>query len=66
MHSPTLPPSPHLTFSFSHHLTFSHLTFPLSPFLTFPSLLPFAFKSFSDRNFFINFEAKFVTTEKYE
>lgn len=66
MHPPTFPPSPHLTFSFSHHLTFSHLTFPLSPFLTFPSLLPFASKSFSDRNFFINFEAKFVTTEKYE
>ncbi len=58
MHPPTFPPSPHLTFSFSHHLTFS--------LLTFPSLLPFAFKSFSDRNFFINFEAKFVTTEKYE
>lgn len=58
MHPPTFPPSPHLTFSFSHHLTF--------PLLTFPSLLPFAFKSFSDRIFFINFEAKFVTTEKYE
>ena len=66
MHPPTFPPSPLPTISFSHHLTFSHLTFPLSPFLTFPSLLPFAFKSFSDRNFFINFEAKFVTTEKYE
>lgn len=61
MHPPTFPPSPLPTLSFSHHLTF-----PLSPFLTFPSLLPFAFKSFSDRNFFINFEAKFVTTEKYE
>ncbi len=58
MHPPTFPPSPHLTFSFSYHLTFS--------LLTFPSLLPFAFKSFSDRIFFINFEAKFVTTEKYE
>lgn len=58
MHPPTFPPSPLPTFSFSHHLTFS--------LLTFPSLLPFASKSFSDRNFFINFEAKFVTTEKYE
>ena len=58
MHPPTFPPSPHLTFSFSPHLTFS--------LLTFPPLFPFAFKSFSDRNFFINFEAKFVTTEKYE
>lgn len=58
MHPPTFPPSPLPTFSFSHHLTFSHLTFP--------PLLPFAFKSFSDRIFFINFEAKFVTTEKYE
>lgn len=58
MHSPTFPPSPLPTFSFSHHLTFS--------LLTFPSLLPFASKSFSDRIFFINFEAKFVTTEKYE
>lgn len=58
MHPPTFPPSPHLTFSFSHHLTFS--------LLTFPPLFPFAFKSFSDRIFFINFEAKFVTTEKYE
>ena len=58
MHPPTFPPSPHLTNSFSHHLTYSlH---------TFPSLLPFAFKSISDRIFFINFEAKFVTTEKYE
>lgn len=58
MHPPTFPPSP---------LPPSPLlTFPLSPFLTFPSLLPFAFKSFSDRIFFINFEAKFVTTEKYE
>lgn len=58
MHPPTFPPSPLPTISFSHHLTFS--------LLTFPSLLPFAFKSFSDRIFFINFEAKFVTTEKYE
>ena len=58
MHPPTFPPSPHLTFSFSHHLTFS--------LLTFPSLSPLASKSFSDRIFFINFEAKFVTTEKYE
>lgn len=58
MHPPTFPPSPLPTFSFSHHLTFS--------LITLPSLLPFAFKSFSDRNFFINFEAKFVTTEKYE
>lgn len=58
MHPPTFPPSPHLTLSFSHHPTFS--------LLTFPSLFPFAFKSFSDRIFFINFEAKFVTTEKYE
>lgn len=58
MHPPTFPPFPLPTLSFSHHLTFS--------LLTFPSLLPFAFKSFSDRNFFINFEAKFVTTEKYE
>lgn len=58
MHPPTFPPSPLPTLSFSHHLTFS--------LLTFPSLLPFAFKSFSDRIFFINFEAKFVTTEKYE
>lgn len=58
MHPPTFPPSPHLTFSFSHHLTFS--------LLTLPPLFPFASKSFSDRIFFINFEAKFVTTEKYE
>ena len=58
MHPPTFPPSPLPTLSFSHHLTFS---LP-----TFPPLLPFAFKSFSDRIFFINFEAKFVTTEKYE
>lgn len=58
MHPPTFPPSPLPTFSFSHHLTFSLLTFPL--------LFPFASKSFSDRFFFINFEAKFVTTEKYE
>lgn len=66
MHPPTFPLSPHLTFSFSHHITFSLLTFPLSPLLTFPPLFPFASKSFSDRIFFINFEAKFVTTEKYE
>ncbi len=66
MHPPTLSFSPLPTFSFSHHLTFSLLTFPLSPLPTFPPLLPFAFKSFSDRIFFINFEAKFVTTEKYE
>lgn len=58
MHSPTFPPSPHLTLSPPHLPTLS--------LLTFPSLLPFAFKSFSDRIFFINFEAKFVTTEKYE
>lgn len=58
MHPPTFPPSPLPTLSFSHHLTFS--------LLTFPSLFPFASKSFSDRIFFINFEAKFVTTEKYE
>ena len=58
MHPSTLSFSPLPTFSFSHHLTFS--------LLTFPSLLPFASKSFSDRIFFINFEAKFVTTEKYE
>ena len=58
MHPPTLSFSPLPTFSFSHHLTFS--------LLTLPPLLPFAFKSFSDRIFFINFEAKFVTTEKYE
>ena len=58
MHPPTFPPSPLPTLSFSHHLTFS--------LLAFPPLLPFAFKSFSDRIFFINFEAKFVTTEKYE
>ena len=58
MHPPTFPPSPLPTLSFSPLPTFSLLTFPL--------LFPFAFKSFSDRNFFINFEAKFVTTEKYE
>lgn len=58
MHPLTLPPSPLPTFSFSHHLTFS--------LITLPPLLPFASKSFSDRIFFINFEAKFVTTEKYE
>ena len=58
MHPPTFPPSPLPTLSFSPLPTFS--------LLTFPPLLPFAFKSFSDRIFFINFEAKFVTTEKYE
>lgn len=58
MHPPTFPPSPLPTLSPPHLPTLSppHL----------PSLLPFASKSFSDRNFFINFEAKFVTTEKYE
>lgn len=58
MHPPTLSFSPLPTLSPPHLPTLSlpHL----------PSLLPFAFKSFSDRNFFINFEAKFVTTEKYE
>lgn len=58
MHPPTFPPSPLPTLSPPHLPTLSppHL----------PSLLPFAFKSFSDRIFFINFEAKFVTTEKYE
>ena len=58
MHPPTFPPSPLPTLSFSHLPTFSppHL----------PPLFPFASKSFTDRNFFINFEAKFVTTEKYE
>ena len=66
MHPLTLPPSPLPTISFSPIPTFSHLTFPPSPLLTFPSLSPFASKSFSDRIFFINFEAKFVTTEKYE
>ena len=66
MHPPTLSFSPLPTLSPPHLPTLSHLTFPLSPFLTFPSLFPFAFKSFSDRIFFINFEAKFVTTEKYE
>ena len=58
MHPPTLPLSPLPTFSFSNPPTFS--------LLTFPPLFPFASKSFSDRIFFINFEAKFVTTEKYE
>ena len=66
MHPLTLPPSPLPTLSFSPITTFSHLTFPLSPLLTFPLSPPFASKSFSDRIFFINFEAKFVTTEKYE
>lgn len=58
MHPPTLSFSPLPTLSPPHLPTLS--------LLTFPSLLPFAFKSFSDRIFFINFEAKFVTTEKYE
>ena len=31
MHPPTFPPSPHLTFSFSHHLTFSPPHLPPSP-----------------------------------
>ncbi len=58
MHPPTFSFSPLTTLSPPHLPTLSppHL----------PPLLPFAFKSFSDRNFFINFEAKFVTTEKYE
>lgn len=58
MHPPTLSFSPLPTLSPPHLPTLSlpHL----------PPLLPFASKSFSDRNFFINFEAKFVTTEKYE
>lgn len=58
MHPPTFPPSP-LPTLFPPHLP------TLSP-PHLPPLLPFASKSFSDRNFFINFEAKFVTTEKYE
>lgn len=58
MHPPTLSFSPLPT------LSPPHLPTPSPPHL--PSLLPFAFKSFSDRIFFINFEAKFVTTEKYE
>lgn len=58
MHPPTFPPSPLPT------LSPPHLPTPSPPHL--PPLFPFAFKSFSDRNFFINFEAKFVTTEKYE
>lgn len=58
MHPPTFPPSP-LPTLFPPHLP------TLSP-PHHPPLLPFAFKSFSDRIFFINFEAKFVTTEKYE
>ena len=58
MHPPTLSFSPLPTLSPPHLPTLSppHL----------PPLFPFASKSFSDRNFFINFEAKFVTTEKYE
>lgn len=58
MHPPTLSLSPLPTLSPPHLPTLSppHL----------PPLLPFASKSFSDRIFFINFEAKFVTTEKYE
>lgn len=58
MHPPTFPPSPLPTLSPPHLPTLSppHL----------PPLFPFASKSFSDRIFFINFEAKFVTTEKYE
>lgn len=58
MHPPTLSFSPLPTLSPSHLPTLSppHL----------PPLFPFASKSFSDRIFFINFEAKFVTTEKYE
>lgn len=58
MHPPTLSFSP-LPTLFPPHLP------TLSP-PHLPPLLPFAFKSFSDRIFFINFEAKFVTTEKYE
>lgn len=58
MHPPTFSFSP-LPTLFPPHLP------TLSP-PHLPPLLPFAFKSFSDRNFFINFEAKFVTTEKYE
>lgn len=54
------------TLSFSPLPTLSPPHFPtLSP-PHLPPLSPFAFKSFSDRIFFINFEAKFVTTEKYE
>lgn len=58
MHPSTLSFSPLPTLSPPHLPTLSppHL----------PPLFPFAFKSFSDRIFFINFEAKFVTTEKYE
>lgn len=58
MHPLTLPPSP-LPTLFPPHLP------TLSP-PHLPPILPFASKSFSDRIFFINFEAKFVTTEKYE
>ena len=58
MHPPTLSFSPLPTLSPPHLPTLSPPHLPL--------LFPFAFKSFSDRNFFINFEAKFVTTEKYE
>ena len=58
MHPTNLSFSPLPTLSPTHLPPFSppHLS----------SLLPFASKSFSDRIFFINFEAKFVTTEKYE
>lgn len=58
MHPPTLSFSPLPT------LSPPHLPTPSPSHL--PSLFPFASKSFSDRIFFINFEAKFVTTEKYE
>lgn len=58
MHPPTFPPSPLPTLSPPHLPTLSPPHLPL--------LFPFASKSFSDRIFFINFEAKFVTTEKYE
>lgn len=66
MHPPTFPPSPLPTLSPSHLPTFPppHLPTFSPPHL--PPLSPFASKSFTDRNFFINFEAKFVTTEKYE
>lgn len=54
------------TFSFSPLPTLSPPHLPTLSLPHLPPLSPFAFKSFSDRNFFINFEAKFVTTEKYE